>query len=114
MSPVLAVWIAINAATLALTLIAAREAYRDRRAVAELNGHARVVAVNGAVVRERIRVSIQLLLLSVAVPPLLAGRNVELTWGVAMLMAVPLLLFLESFVDYRTRREVAGLVRAEG
>lgn len=116
-SPVVLVWLAINAVTLVLALAALRSALRDRAEAESANGSrwglARRLAARGDVRRERFRVVIQLALMSVAIPPLLAGRDVQWSWGVVMLMVVPVLLFLKSAMDAQERRRVVQLLEAE-
>jgi hypothetical protein len=111
--PIETAYIGLNLVTLALTINALLEAYRDRRAVKVLNGRAREVAAHGSVRRERFRVILQALLLLLAVPSVLSEREVTLTPFVAVLMLMSLLLLLSSYMDARERRYLTALVARE-
>lgn len=106
-------WIFINLAAFSLTLTALVEARADRAAVKILNGHARELAADSIVRREAIRVVVQLLLLSVAVPGLFVDRPIVFTPAVGALMAVPVLILISSFLDARDRKSLTVLVAAD-
>jgi hypothetical protein len=107
-------WVMLNTVTLIFTITALFDARTDREAVRLLNGRARELAASGIVRRELIRVMVQVLLLTVALPGLFTeDRNTGLNPIVVVLMAVPVLLLLSSFLDARERKALTVLVTAE-
>lgn len=114
MNVVEAVWISLNLITLILTLVLLIDARADRTAVRLLNGKARELAATGTVRRESFRVTVQALLLGVAVPGLFSDREAQLTPSVVMLIAVPAVLLVSSFLDYIDRKRMVVLVTADG
>jgi hypothetical protein len=78
-----------------------------------LNGKAREIATLGHVRREVMRGLVQVLLLAVAVPSLFSDRDISLTPALAALMAVPVLLLLQSYLDARERRLLTLVVARE-
>jgi hypothetical protein len=108
-----AVYIGLNLVTLGLTSYAAREAYRDRTAVREMNGPLREIAVSGAVRRERFRVVNQGALLALAVPSAFSAQPVQLSPFVAILMAISVLLLVSSYMDLAERRRMFDLAARE-
>jgi hypothetical protein len=113
MSPVLLVWLTVNAATLVMSAFAIQSANHDAKAVKALNGAAREAAVEGARQQEYIRFLKAALLLAVSLVPLFDGRKdtIQLTWGIALLTLVPVLIWAGAFVSWRTRRRLDALVR---
>lgn len=113
MSPVLLIWVLLNATTLIISLISWQSARDDRAAVRALNGRAREVAADGAIAQEAIRVAKAALLLSVSIVPVLDGRyaTIQLTPGIVFLNIVAGLILLGAYVSRRTRREVFAIVR---
>jgi signal transduction histidine kinase len=113
-NPVELTWVMLNTVTLVFTLTALFDARADRAAVRLLNGRARELAASGIVRRELIRVMVQVMLLAVALPGLFTpDRNTPLNPVVAMLMAVPVLLLISSFLDARERKALTVMVTAE-
>jgi hypothetical protein len=106
-------WVMLNTITLVFTITALVDARADREAVRLLNGKARELAASGIVRREMVRVIVQVLLLSIAVPGLFSDRETALSPVVAALMAVPLFLLLSSFWDARERKAMTVIVTAE-
>lgn len=111
--PIEAAWVIVNLATFAFTLSAFVDARADRSAVKLLNGHARELIANGTVRREGIRVTVQLLLLSVVAPGLFSDRDIALSLPIVALMTVPVLLLLSSFFDARDRKALTVIVAAD-
>ena len=113
MSPVLLIWVLINASTLIISFMSWQSARQDHAAVKALNGQAREVAASGAVTQEAIRCTKAALLLSVSVAPMLDGRyaTIQLTPGIVFLMCVAALILAGAYVSRKTRREVFALVR---
>ena len=107
------VWVIVNVVTLAFTVTALFDARADRTAVRLLNGKARELAATGIVRREVIRVVVQVLLLSVALPSLFSDRQTQLSPALAVLMTVPVFLLLASFWDARDRKQMTVLVTAD-
>jgi len=105
-----AIWLALNLATLFLTLVALTDALADQSAVKLLNGHAREIAAAGIVRRESFRVVIQGLLL-VAILPAIFGVSAGVT--IAALMAVPVVLLTSSLLDSRERKRMTIMVAAD-
>jgi hypothetical protein len=107
------VWVMLNTVTLVFTITALFDARADREAVRILNGRARELAATGIVRRELVRVIVQVLLLSIAVPGLFSDRQTTLSPALAALMAVPVFLLLASFWDARERKRMTTIVAAE-
>jgi len=105
-----AIWLALNLATLFLTLVALTDALADQSAVKLLNGHAREIAAAGIVRRESFRVVIQGLLL-VAILPAIFGVSAGVT--IAALMTVPVVLLTSSLLDSRERKRMTIMVAAD-
>jgi hypothetical protein len=106
-------WVTLNTVTLVFTITALFDARADRAAVRLLNGKARELAATGIVRREAIRVVVQILLLSIAIPGLFSDRATTLNPVTVVLMAVPVLLLLASFWDARERKTMTLLVTAD-
>ena len=111
--PLEAIWIVLNLITFALTVSALVDARADREAVKLLNGHARELAASGIVRREWIRLAVQTLLLTVAIPGVFIERDIVLSVPIGALMVVPVLLLLSSFLDARDRKALTVLVAAD-
>lgn len=107
------VWLAVNFATLILTISAYMDARADRRAVKLLNGKARELAVEAIVRRELLRIVVQSMLLFVALPSLFSDREVTFSPVVLMLMAVPVVLLVNSAMDARDRKRLTTMLAAE-
>lgn len=107
------VYIGINLVAALLTVMSLIEAERDRRAVKALNGRAREVAAGGNVRREVTRLVMQGILLSLAVPAAFSDRDINLSPTVAVLMAIPAVLLVESWLDGRERRVLMAIVTRE-
>lgn len=111
--PLEAIWTATNVLALLVKVWLLREAIRDHRAVKLLNGAAREIATRGDIRRESIRIGVTLLLLSIVVPGLFIDRDITLTPAILALMAVPLVLLLQSALDLRERRLLTALIAKE-
>jgi hypothetical protein len=117
-SPLEFAWLLVNTVTLVFVVNALFDARADRRAVRLLNGKARELAATGIVRRELTRVIKVALLLSVAVPGLFfADGQVRpeplRVYPIVALMAIALLLLVQSFWDARDRKAMTVLVTAE-
>lgn len=108
-----AVWIALNLSTTVLTVAALADALADRTAVRLLNGHANELAAAGIVRRESFRLVVQGLLLAAVVPGLFTAGEATFTPTVLFLMAVPLVLFVNSAFDARERKTMTIMVAAD-
>jgi hypothetical protein len=111
--PVEAFWVALNSATLLLTLGLLVDAERDRRYVRRFNGHAREIVTLNVVRREVMRAIVQGILLALAVPALLDDRQVTLSPLVVGFIAIALILFAQSLFDTRERKQLAAIVARE-
>jgi len=108
-----AAWIVLNLTAFIVTVVALREARKDRRAVLAYNGRARELAAWGNVRRELFRAVIQLLLLLLVLPGLYSDRAVTLTLGVVILMSIAALLLIATVWDYFERRTLTHLLMRE-
>lgn len=100
MTPVVIVWIAINATAALITVFNLADASADRRNVLLHNGPARTLVARDDVRREALRLAIQLLLLSAAAIPGFADE---------VLVGASLVLLIQSVLDRRTRRRLAAI-----
>lgn len=96
-----AFYILVNTVTVVLTVAALFNARADRAALND--GPIRTIIANGNVRREWIRLGVQLLLLSIAIPAILSARETQLSPIVLVLLAIPLLLMMSSIFDQRDR-----------
>ena len=96
-----AFYILVNTVAVVLTAASLLDARADRAALS--NGPIRTIIANGNVRREWIRLAVQLLLLSIAIPAVLSTRATSLSPIVLVLLAIPLLLLLSSILDRRDR-----------
>lgn len=110
------VWILVNAVAVAVTLWVLLDAVRDFRVVRIRNGaaspalnRARVLAAGHAVRRHAVRLLIQLLLLALVLPELLVDREVPLSPFVLTLVAVAVLMLINSLADWRESAQLARL-----
>jgi hypothetical protein len=119
-APLEAFWLSINVAGVLLTLIALYDARSDV-AAARLDKserhEARQAVAEGNVRREALRTVIHLLLLSIVLPGLFVDRPIMLTPPLVALCAVPVVLLIQSALDWRERRQISdrllALVRAD-
>lgn len=101
MTPIVIVWIAINATAALVTVFNLADALADRRNVLLHNGPSRTLVARDDVRREALRLAIQLLLLSAAIPiPDVA---------VVTLVGASLALLIQGVLDRRTRRQLAAI-----
>lgn len=106
--PIEWLWIALNGTTFAVTVLAWREARRDRAVVQLKDGRVREIATDGHVRRETVRGIIQVLLLALVVPGLFIERPVPLTFPVAVLMGIASMVFVNTVGDYRDMRRITA------
>lgn len=99
-----AFYIFVNAIAVVLTASALLDARADRAALS--NGPIRTIIANGNVRREWIRLIVQLLLMSIAIPAILSDRATVLSPIVLVLLAIPLLLMMASILDRRDRNRL--------
>jgi len=105
-----AVWLTASGLGFLLTAYALFDAFGQREIVRRLNGRAAELAAATNVRREFIRLAVQALLLFVVLPGLFSDRETPLTPIVAALIAVPVLLLVNTIVDLRDRRRLVGVV----
>lgn len=105
-----ALWIIINSAVFAMAVIALADARADREAVRALNGKARELAAEGIVRREVNRLIVQILLLLLAVPAMFSDRDINLSFGVVVLMTIPVVLLIGSAQDAHDRKILTAAV----
>lgn len=108
-----ALWFVVSLATFVLTLFALADAWIARSVVKSLNGHAREIAANGNIRREGVRLIVQTLLLIVVIPSLFSDYPITLSPPSVALIAVPVMLFVNSVMDTVDRRKLIGAVARE-
>lgn len=106
-----AFWIVTNLVAVVFTLVALGDARADRKAARKLNG-VRLSVATGDVRRELVRLMTQTLLLSLVLPGLSSNVEVPLTPFSLALIAVSLLLLLNTALDLRERRRLARVTLA--
>jgi hypothetical protein len=111
--PVEAVWIAITLTGVIATTASVVDAIGDRRAIKALNGHAREIVGNGNVRRESVRLAVSSILLALSVFTIFDDREIPLTPFVALLIAIPLLLTINSILDASERRKLSAILTAK-
>lgn len=111
--PVELLWVALNSATLLLTLGLLMDAERDRRYVRRFNGKAREIVTANVVRRELLRMIIQAILLAFAIPALTDDRHVVLSPFIVGFIAIAVILFAQSVFDTRERKELSAIVARE-
>lgn len=108
-NPIEGFYLAVNVVAFLLTLWNLREAQRDGIAVRRINGHARNIATKGDFRREVLRLTMLVCLMGVALPGVFVDREITLTPSLALLIAVPCIILIQSALDARERRQ---LIRA--
>lgn len=101
-----AVWLALNAIGVVLTIGALLEARRDLRAARDDEGdrsEPRELTAGGDVRRESLRLIVHTALLSIVIPGLFVDREIILSPILAALFTVPVVLLLQSALDLRER-----------
>lgn len=111
--PLEAFWVTILAIAFGVTLMGLIDARDNSKAIKLLNGHARELAAAGTIRREALRLVVQALLFSVAVPGLFEDRPVHLSWPLVALMLVPVVLLHATVMDARDRRRMTAITAAE-
>lgn len=106
-------WLVVNTFTLAITIVARRDALEAQAAVRALNGRAREIVAHSNVRRETLRSVVQALLLSAVIPGLFSDEPVTLSWPIVALITVPVVLMLSSALDMYDRRLVIEMIAAE-
>lgn len=107
------IYVAVNSAGVALTALALYDAVLSRRVVRTLNGRARELLADAAIRRECLRLAKQFVLLSMALPSLAAPGDTSVNYLVAGLVALSVLLLLNTVLDTITRRRVVRILQAE-
>lgn len=112
LNPIEVLWIIVNAIAIVLTGIATLEALRDLSlARVDQEGHqARELAAFGNLRREILRLLVQFLLLSLALPGLFSDQPIPLTPFLVVLIAVPVVLLVSTLLDARDRTRLADLL----
>ncbi len=101
-----AVWLTASALGFIFTVHALVDAWQQHAIVRRLNDRAAEIAAATNVRREVIRLPIQALLLFVVVPRLFSDQETPLTPTLAALLAVPILLLVNTLFDLRDRRRL--------
>lgn len=99
------IWISVSLIGVSITSYLLTQSNADRDVVRKMNGRARLVAVSGDVRREALRLTVQVLLLVVAFSQV--PREVR----IGLLMAVPVVMCVQSALDLRERRRLMALLR---
>lgn len=99
------VWISVGIIGVSITAYLLLQSLADRAVVRSMNGKAREVAVSGDVRRESLRLTSQTLLL------LVAFSQIPREARIALLMAVPVVLCVQSGLDVRERRRLLAILR---
>jgi hypothetical protein len=106
-----ALWIGVNFLTLILTTLALFDALHDLKVVAGADRRrARTLTARGNVRREVMRLAVQALLLSVAIPGAFREGEIDLTPPLMALIAVPVFLLISTLLDTRDRSRLAGML----
>jgi hypothetical protein len=107
-----ALWILINATAFAFTAVALWAAWQDRKAVLLLNGAARQLQTAANVRREGLRLLVQALFLALIVPSVFSDADIKLSYGLVIIMAIPLVLLISTVLDARDRGRLTNMVVA--
>jgi hypothetical protein len=105
-----AFWITLNGATLVLTLFALSMALVTRRRLVGIPSRAARIVAAGGIRREFVRTAIQVALLAIAVPGLHRDGPTPLTPTLALFIAIPVLLFVNTVGDAYDRFRLAQIV----
>lgn len=112
------VWIAINGAVIILTLGALLDAALDWRDLRYYKGnglrHARRIVARSNTRREVFRLLAQLFLFSLVIPELGDTDDIEFTFFVAALFAVPFVILINTVGDAWDRHALRRAVPREG
>jgi len=108
-----AVWLVASALGFIVTAYALADALSQRAIVQKLNDRAAELAAANNVRREALRLLVQALLLIAVLPRLFDDRETPLTITVAALIAVPIVLLVDSLLALRDRRRLVGVVLEE-
>jgi hypothetical protein len=106
-------YVIVNSAAVAFTLVALADALAARKEVYRLNGMAREVTADATVRREVFRLMVQFLLLALAVPAIIKPGDTPLSFPVAVLLTIPVVLLTSTMLDARTRRRVLRIIAEE-
>lgn len=108
-----AFWIIVTFGGFLLTVFALGDAFRGFRAAqadTTASHEVRELTAFGNVRRESLRVLVQALLLSIAIPALFSDRPITLTPAIIALVLVPVVLFTATVFDTRDRGRLARLL----
>jgi hypothetical protein len=108
-----AMWLIVNFTTLLVTLLALWDTWQARSVVLKLNGRAREIVAAGNVRREVVRLGTQLLLIGIVIPQVFIENEIQMSYGVGLLMAVPVLLLINSLLDTFDRKRVVRIISEE-
>jgi len=104
-----AVWLLVTLFAVVVTLDNLNDAGQSWRAVRH-TGRTRDVQARANVRREAIGLVINLALLTLVIPALFRPGDTPMSFPVLVLMLVPIGMALNSYLDRRTRKTIAGLV----
>lgn len=112
--PVEAFWIVLNFTTLVLSVLGFLDARRSVQAVKMFDHHGPGIVAHGDQRREFVRVLTQLSLLSLAIPAAVRPGDTTLSLPIVALMAVAVLVFLNTAGDALDRRRLWREARRRG
>src|ERR1041385_2204122 len=111
--PIEAIWLFATVTGAIFTFFAVMDARADWIAHKKLSNGTGLGARGTAAVndlrRELLRLTIQLALLSIAVPAIFSDRVITLSWPLLILMYVPLALLLQSILDRLARIQLSRI-----
>lgn len=116
--PVEAFWLLTLAISCVISAAALADAIADRRAILALNGRAkefrsrRLIGV-GNIRRESVRLAIQLILFSLAVPSVFDDRDIPITPALVLFLCLPAILLINSILDMDERRKLSQIIQQE-
>lgn len=103
-----AIWITLNGVTFGLTLWALWDARVARKDAKESDG-TRLKVARGNVRREKARLAIQAIFLTIAIPGVFSENEAELTPLLLLFLSIPLILLVSTILDARERREIMAI-----
>lgn len=106
-------WIAVTGLAIVIAILALADAIADRRAIAELNGKARRLIGVGSIRRETIRLGINLALFTLEIPAMFDDADIHLSPTLVVLLAVPVGILANSFLDLIERRRLSRILASE-
>ncbi len=108
-----AVWLIASGLGLLFAVYALADALSQRAIVQQINDRAAELAAANNVRREALRLLVQALLLIAVLPRLFDDRETTLTLTLVALIAVPIVLLVDSMLALRDRRRLVGVALKE-